>query len=360
MRVVWLTHRDPLGPLAGGAEKTVLEVCSRLVKLGWEVWVASPGSRGASRESVIGANFLTSGNAVGVHLDLPMHIRQLVPDVVIHDLAHVLPWKLPGQSRVPCVAFFRHLHSRTLPGQVSWPVSLALSTLERLYPTIYNGCTFVTESRNSANDLAALGVSPTQIREIPPGVDKEFYHPAYRTPTPSLVYFSGLKRYKRPDHAIRLLRLLLDRGQTVSLIVVGDGPMHRELVLLSAALGLSDHVQFTGRVSAERLVEIISGSWVNISTSVAEGWGYAIMEASACGVPTVGYRVAGISEAVKEGVNGLLVRSGDLADLTDAASAIVSASKSWQSSSLGWASQFDWSKTAMQWSEVLHDAARRH
>src|SRR5581483_270320 len=49
-----------------------------------------------------------------------------------------------------------------------------------------------------------------------------------------------------------------------------------------------------------------------------EGLGVSLLQASAAGVPIVACRAGGIPEAVRDGVNGLLVPPGDVQALKDA------------------------------------------
>lgn len=59
--------------------------------------------------------------------------------------------------------------------------------------------------------------------------------------------------------------------------------------------------------------------------SYREGLPMTILEAAACGVPTVASRIYGITDAVVDGETGLLFKAGDVAALTQALSALISA-----------------------------------
>ncbi len=53
MNVLWLAHRDPLNPKAGGAERTIFEVARRLVDGGNEVTLVTAGwKEGKARENI--------------------------------------------------------------------------------------------------------------------------------------------------------------------------------------------------------------------------------------------------------------------------------------------------------------------
>lgn len=57
---------------------------------------------------------------------------------------------------------------------------------------------------------------------------------------------------------------------------------------------------------------------VLVFPSVREGLPNAVIEAAACGVPTVGYDTTGVRDAVENGVTGILVPLGDVTALTHA------------------------------------------
>jgi glycosyltransferase involved in cell wall biosynthesis len=57
--------------------------------------------------------------------------------------------------------------------------------------------------------------------------------------------------------------------------------------------------------------------------SQREGFGQVIIEAAASGVPAVASRIYGITDAVEDGVTGLLVPAGDVAELTKALLALI-------------------------------------
>ncbi len=49
-----------------------------------------------------------------------------------------------------------------------------------------------------------------------------------------------------------------------------------------------------------------------------EAFGFAAVEASACGLPVVAFDIGGLTEAVHHGETGLVVRAGDWSALADA------------------------------------------
>ena len=72
-------------------------------------------------------------------------------------------------------------------------------------------------------------------------------------------------------------------------------------------------MRFLGFVDEDVKNRVLAASWLNLLPSVKEGWGLAIIEAAAHGVPSVAFREAsGTTESIIDGTTGLLV--GDEAD----------------------------------------------
>jgi glycosyltransferase involved in cell wall biosynthesis len=358
MRVLWNNHRDLRHPSSGGAERTIQSVGSRLVAAGHEVHVLTSQWRGAAPFVVVdGVRIHRFPGNVGPHLAAPVLARALAPDVVVDDLAHVVPWFTPQFGGRRGVAFFRHLHRRTLPGQAPFGVRSMLAGVESLYPLVYRTWQFAVESSSSRSDLETLGVPADRITVLPPGVDLVRFAPSERSARPSFVFFAGIRRYKRPDHAIRAFALLRGRGIDASLTVVGDGPTLAELRPLAGRLGVATDVEFVGRVDESNVPARISRAWVNVNCSVSEGWGYTILEAAACGVPTAGYAVPGVREAVGSGAAGSLAPDGDIPALSATMERLVETNDDLRGRCRTYAEGLPWTECARRWEALLESVA---
>lgn len=357
MRILWLNHLDIRDPGAGGAERTIEEVSARLVARGHEVHLVTTRWHDSRKEDQIrGILVHRSFTPLGPHLLAPSFYRgSSRPDIVVNDLAHCVPWLTPVLSDIPGTAFFRHLHQRSLNGQVPGSVAAVLKWVERQYPIIYRDWTFVTESRSSVGDLESLGIPRAHCRRIPPGVDTQRFTPGTASSALTLVYFGGMRRYKRPLDVLYACNELRARGWSFRLNMIGEGPMIGEIKRLTAALGLKEFVTLTGRVTDEQLVAIIRRSHVNVHCSITEGWCLSAMEAAACGVPTVGYRIPGLSESVADGQSGLLVQDGNVKALADAIEVVLRDPLSWRERSRAHAAQFSWDRCASEWESHLSE-----
>lgn len=354
MKILWLAQRDPLNPKAGGVGRTIYEVCSRLVMNGHEVTLLTGGwKRCRNTEVLEGIKILRYGRNIGPHLALPIFLLKHKYDVVVNDLGHAVPWISSSLLAKNSIVFFHHLHARSLPGQVNPVIAKIITAIEKSYFIIYGRSTFVTESCTARADLINLDIHHMRIIRIPPGVDRNTFHPTKKTDHPSMVYFGGVRKYKRPEESIYLLKNLIERINDLKLIVVGSGPEYEALIKLTNEMNLHDNITFTGRLTTDELSKIVATSWLNIHTSVTEGWGFSILEAAAAGTPTVAYTVPGVVDAIEIGINGITVKNGDRKALADATIKILSDPEKWWSSSFDVAKKYSWDKTAELWEKLI-------
>lgn len=359
MKILWINHRDIRNPRAGGAERTINEVGKRLVLAGHEVDVLTGGWQGALRhETIDGIHIHRYGNRAIPHLVNPCFLKfHSDADVIVDDMAHAAPWFSPWFSDKPGVVFFHHLHSRTLMGQTSAPIASFLALFERHYSFIYKSWPFITESLSSQMDLNSLGIDSRRITRIPPGVDTDMFSLARKSEYPSVVYFGGMRPYKRPEHALMALEMILKNGFVSRMTMVGDGPSLPFLKSLAVELGISDKVSFPGKVTDRELASIVSSSWVNIHCSLSEGWGFSVLEAAASGTPTVAYRVPGIEETVANGKTGILVDDGDVVGLSNAIVGLLKNNNILGAACRSHAERYSWDTTTSMWEKSLMAAA---
>lgn len=335
------------------------EISKRLVARGHSLeWISCGWAGSPSSDVIDGIRVRRFPGVPATHLGAFTRLRTGErPDVVIDDLAHALPWGSHIGSRIPVVVFFRHRHARTLSGQVNPFTAGLLAGLERKYARIYSGCRFVTEAVHSVKDLLELGIPYENCVRIPPGVDSLAFRPGIAAAEPTVVYFGGLRRYKRPDHAIRAFEILKRSVPEARLVVVGDGPSLTTMKQQTRDLGLAGSVRFLGRLDYPTLADVVRTAWVNIHCSVAEGWCLSAMEAAACGVPTAAYAVAGVTESIKENVSGLLARDGVVEDLGKCLGTAIQLHGTFAQTARARALEFSWDNTALAWERTLAETS---
>ena len=119
------------------------------------------------------------------------------------------------------------------------------------------------------------------------------------------------------EAAARLVRDIPE----LKIIFLGQGAYSGELEKMVSELHLESVVQFAGfRNDMPKILPCLD---VVILPSLMEGLGVSLLQASACGVPVIGTRVGGVPEAVRDGLNGIIVEPGDSAGIYTAARKIL-------------------------------------
>lgn len=168
------------------------------------------------------------------------------------------------------------------------------------------GTNHVAVSRLTARRVMNLGVQAVAV--IPNGVDtKRVDSVPFGGYDRDVIYVGRMISHKKVSTLIEAMWILKKRGHAPSLSLVGDGPEAEALAAMASGLG---NVEFLGQVESEEAVwSLMKGSRVFVMPSEREGFGLAVLEALACGVPVVVSRHADNAsvELVENGVNGLLV-----------------------------------------------------
>jgi glycosyltransferase involved in cell wall biosynthesis len=205
-------------------------------------------------------------------------------------------------------------------------VALATWLLERPIPLVFRKSSVMTVSESTAQDLRHRGMVWEEGVVVHNGVDLARFSPdpdQVEFHEPTLLYLGRLKRYKRVDLLLEAVARLRREGTEVRLLVAGQGDHESELLRLRQRLGLGNSVEFLGYVSETEKVRLLRRSWVHLLTSPKEGWGISVMEAAACGTPTVASDSPGLRDSVQHGKTGLLVPHGDVEALTGAIRALM-------------------------------------
>jgi glycosyltransferase involved in cell wall biosynthesis len=195
-------------------------------------------------------------------------------------------------------------------------MAAAVWASEQPLPRAYRSAGFHAISESTRDDLIARGVAPERVRVIHPGVDSRRFSPGpppgRRSAAPSFLYVGRLKRYKGIGVAIEALALARRQRSDLRLEIAGTGDYRSELERLVAQLGLERAVSFHGFVSEERKIDLMRWTWANIFPSPKEGWGITVIEAAACGTPSLASDSPGLRDSVRHRETGYLVPHGDV------------------------------------------------
>lgn len=153
-----------------------------------------------------------------------------------------------------------------------------------------------------------IGIPERQVVAVHNGVSPRWLRPAMprqATSTATVAWLGVMQPVKRLPELVRAVAGVRD----LRLLLIGDGPERARVEAEIRSAGISDRVELAGfRTDPEALLR---ASDFAVLPSAAEACPMAMLQAMACGLPIVASRAGGIPEIVRDGVDGILVRTGD-------------------------------------------------
>ena len=172
------------------------------------------------------------------------------------------------------------------------------------------------------------GARPEQLHTVYCGIDVDrfTFEPRAAMPArPLLLSVGRLVEKKGFDVLIEAARVLAARGRDVEIEIGGSGPLDAELREQISAAGVESSVRVTGAaILQEDLPAYLQRGDAFVQPCVrardqdVDGTPRTLMEAMACGLPSISTRLAGIPDIIDDGASGLLVEPHDAEGLADA------------------------------------------
>jgi glycosyltransferase involved in cell wall biosynthesis len=370
MKILVVNWQDISNPHAGGAEVHLHEVFSRMGEAGHAVTLLCSAYPGAPSEERMGSvEVIRTGGRYLFDFQARAALRSRLPlsrfDVVVDDM-NKIPFFLPLVAPIPVCCVTHHLFGRSIFHEANPLLASYVYAMETAAVRLYarRRVPFVVGSESTRDELVARGCAPESVHIVHYGVDHDRHRVTgmARSTAPLIGYFGRLKRYKSVDHLLEAFPRIQQAIPEIGLVIVGDGDDRMRLERIASALGIADAVEFAGRVSDQRKVELLQKVWCKVTTSAKEGWGLTVLEANACGTPVVASNVPGLRDAVRDGVTGLLFPYGDRVALADAVIRLVRNEELRQRlalEALSWARSFTWDRAAEETTAILERVAAR-
>jgi glycosyltransferase involved in cell wall biosynthesis len=303
----------------GGEQRIASEIAVHLGQHQWRVYFASDDPSSVQNVRYLDAHGVT-------HIRVPFHRRTRLASSVLHLLRCITAQSID----------LVHCHDRrtVVAGAIACKLAgiplvyTAHSVFyDKLLTRLFLGRHVVAISETVQRNLEQeFQRPPGSVRLIYNGVD---VHRSSAEERSRLRQELGLRREDRVISVID--RLVAQKGHQLLLeampriipafpdlrvLLVGDGPLRRELEDLTHRLGLDAHVVFCGtRPNATQFMEL---SEFTVAPSVREGFHLAVVESLSLGVPVVASAIACHREILAHDDMGLLVPSDQPAALAEA------------------------------------------
>jgi glycosyltransferase involved in cell wall biosynthesis len=180
-------------------------------------------------------------------------------------------------------------------------------------------------------EVLEMGVSSRKIAVVPNGVEVEEevssksieskdlkLQDSKDTQDFNLLWIGRMVEKKGIIHLIVGMKTIVKEFPQVSLTLVGDGVLRKELEIKSTSLGLQDHIRFEGEHHHREIPQFFEKSTLFVLPSLREPFGVVLLEAMAAGRAVVASRVGGITDIVLQDKTGILVPPKDPEALANA------------------------------------------
>ncbi len=327
MRFCFLASRDWFHPEAAGGDFYLGHLARGLAKRGHKVVYLAASSEGKSDRQ-----FLNGVEVFHLRPGLLYPVRLFRQFLKVRGSTDILVEEIFGGKKIPALARFYpgkrlvavwyQCHNRIFEEQYPRLVARLLSQMERVIASLYRKYLVVTLSTKSREELAAIGISASNVGIVPsaallePPPTNEV--PPFDRRQNTMIFIGKIRRYKRIDQAIEALRAMVDSQSNCRLIIAGsvaedDLDYLGTLKDLAHRLKVEQLVEFRiypGAIPPVEKMNLLKSCKILIQPSPVEGFSMTSVEANACGTPVV------VSDGVpKDAVihdeNGFVFRFGD-------------------------------------------------
>jgi len=314
-------------PMLNGVVTSVVTFSEQLRRLGYEVYIITPGHPDAPREEdhVIRFPYLRPPFGPLYPLGMPWAAPRLrarvaeLPFDLVHSNSLFMMGRLGMRAArrrgVPLV-FTYHTLIENYVHYIPLPNALVRWGARRVSRGYANRADWVVvPGRRSGALLREYGVT-TRIEVIPTGIDMSYARPERLRPirgefglpdgAPLLVYAGRLAKEKSIDFLLESFALLHGRRDDVWLLMVGGGPIEQDCRALASRLGIESRVRFAGYIPHADVFRCCAEADLFVFASETETQGLVIAEAMSVGAPCVAVSASGVEDVVEHERNGLL------------------------------------------------------
>ena len=312
MNILIYNWRDIKNPDAGGAEVFTHENAKRWVEKGHNItWFTSKFPGCNKEEFIDGIRIIRDGGKYTVYLKAKEYYKKYFSkqgfDIVIDEI-NTVPFFTPEfvNNGEKVIVLIHQLAREFWFYETKFPINYSgRYFFEDRWLKKYTGIPTITVSESTKKDLIDLGFRKIFI--VPEGINfKPLEKIGEKEIDPTLIFVGRLKKAKLPHHAIKAFKIIKEKVINAKLWVVGEGYYRNELEKIDC-----EGVEFFGRVSSNKKLELMSRAWAILVPGIREGWGLIVTEANAMGTPAIGYNVHGLRDSIQFSQNGILVSGSE-------------------------------------------------
>ena len=190
-----------------------------------------------------------------------------------------------------------------------------LRTIARLFFGMASRVICLTETE-AANVAEVIG-GYEKISVIPNSVDVDLFKQSSEKDPNLMTWIGRLVPEKGLIYLLEAMRKVVKQYADVKLVLIGDGPLRKNLSNFVNRHSLQKNVIFLGAKNHAEVAALLSKSSVFVFPSLKEGMPRALQEAMACGTAVVGANVSGIRDLIRHGQTGILVTPKDAMALSN-------------------------------------------
>lgn len=272
--------------------------------------------------------------------------------------------------RIGNVAFTLRPEHLTAHRWLLRPKQAAHRWLRRAGARVVDGIVAVSDDTARAV-VDELGVAADTVTVVVNGVDVDSPPPTERAAVRAslgagpdahvLTMVGTCKQQKGHVHLLDAVAAIAGRLPTLTVWLVGDGPLRPAIEARITALGLDDRVRLLG--TRDDVPALLAASDSFVLPSLWEGMSVALLEAMAARLPVIATAVSGTTEILTDGVDGWVVPPADPDALAAAIAEVVTdpaeATRRAAAARRRVEAAYSTRRTAEQLRSLFHDAARR-
>lgn len=308
MQVLYITRKFP--PNKGGMERTAYELYTHLLKYSDKLYIVKKSyskriflilifpffflrSSFVFLFKKIDVVYLQDGLLAPLGFMLKVFRKPIVATIHGLDVSynnifyqHIIPWCLKHFDRIICISENTKLEC----------IKRGISEKK------------ITVIPNGVSDIFYMNVNKKELKRI---IQKKYN---LNLDNKSIFLSVGRLVERKGFHWFigNVMPKIIEKKNSVIYLIVGSGPFKNKIIKQINQNKLDNHVFLIGDIDDNILKILYNLSDILIVPNIPvegdmEGFGVVTIEASSCGLPVISSKLEGLTDAVKDNVNGFLV-----------------------------------------------------